>query len=113
MALILKPTPDVDQYVLWDIDAGLAILVGDRAAVSLADDVDTDRLDRADATGSSSKKGEGAWGTAGLVVNGVRGNGFLPRENLAGYLERLMDDERWYAEHDFVVPSSGDAVTAS
>ena len=105
---VLKADPDQDLYGIWSTVVDNVALAGTRAHLA-ATGVDAERIDRADAHGTSARErtddGEllrpGGWDAAGLLVREQPyapcdgyGEGWLPRERLAAFLQafRRCDD---------------------
>ncbi|MEU8537115.1 hypothetical protein [Streptomyces parvulus] len=87
--LIVKPTRDKDQYVGWSNVCEMPAGVWSRET-ALAYGFPASRLDRADATGTSSHIGDGAWGSEGFIAEQ---RGWLRRELLGDYaVEYLLGD---------------------
>jgi hypothetical protein len=96
-SFILRAAPDRDLYVLWSSVCDDAEFVGtrDEVAVYLSVQYGYDHpaerwLTRADATGTSSRIGAGAWGHD-LVVDQC---GMLRRSDLGHYAEAWAADDQ-------------------
>lgn len=89
---IIKAEPDVDFYVDWSTIVDAPCEWGPAAVFQTP--IPADRLERADATGTSSFDGFFDWDTKTLIVANMGDNEFydLPRDNLRAFLEALGDE---------------------
>jgi hypothetical protein len=88
--LIVKAAPDRDQYVGWSNVCEMPAGVWSRET-ALEYGFPPSRLDRADATGSSSHIGDGAWDDNGFVAEQ---RGWLRRELLGDYAVEYLHGDR-------------------
>jgi len=88
--LIVKAAPDRDCYVGWSNVCEMPAGVWSRET-ALAYGFPPSRLDRADATGSSSHVGDGAWDDKGFVAEQ---RGWLRRDRLGDYAVEYLHGDR-------------------
>lgn len=88
--LLVKAAPDRDQYVGWSNVCEMPAGVWSRES-ALEYGFPPSRLDRADATGSSSRIGDGAWDDKGFVAEQ---RGWLRRDRLGEYAVEYLHGDR-------------------
>jgi len=88
--LLVKADPDRDQYVGWSNTCDMPAGVWSRET-ALEYGFPPSRLDRADATGSSSRIGDGAWDDKGWVAEQ---RGWLRRDRIGDYAVEYLHGDR-------------------
>ncbi|KFG71494.1 hypothetical protein [Streptomyces mutabilis] len=106
--LIVKAAPDRDQYVGWSTVCEMPAGVWSRES-ALEYGFPPSRLDRADATGSSSHIGDGAWEDRGFVAEQ---RGWLRRDRLGEYAVEYLHGDR-EAAYALLEPFEDEAAAAA
>ena len=91
-SFIIKADPDTDLYAEWSTVVESPVKIGTREWMLADGRVSPDRLDRADAKGSSTQgdiEDWYSWSDAGWIY---RQEGFLPRSNLKEALQRILEN---------------------
>ncbi|MEU5442745.1 hypothetical protein [Streptomyces griseofuscus] len=88
--LLVKSAPDKDLYVLWSTVCDMPGGVFSRET-AMEYGFPPSRLDRADATGTSSHCGDGAWDDTGFVAEQL---GWLRRDRLGDYAVEYLHGDR-------------------
>lgn len=101
---VLKAAPAQDLYCVWSGVSDGPVWVDDRAGLARAG-VSEARLLRADRYGASSVDWQmpegypqphrhGGWDTSGFIVSSPQGQAWLPRANLAAFLQAVVAEDR-------------------
>lgn len=96
---IMKAQPDKDLYVDWSTVVDSPLEWGTAQEMQ----IEASRLERADMTGTTAYAGSGSWKSEGLIVRELGTSNttwWLPRENLAPFLESLGGDDGASASGD-------------
>lgn len=102
--LIVKAAPDKDLYVGWSNTCDMPAGVWSRET-AIAYGFPPSCLDRADATGTSSRIGDGAWDDTGFVAEQ---RGWLRRDRLGDYAVEYLQGDR-QAAYALLEPFDHDA----
>lgn len=98
--LILRTSPDRDQYIVWSNIADGPTYVGTRAdllGLAGCNEVDAveQRIARADRTGSSSHLGVGSYADPGMIYDD---RGWILRSDLAAFADAIAADDQVAAD---------------
>lgn len=88
--LLVKAAPDKDLYVNWSTVCDMPGGVFSRET-ALEHGYPRSFLDRADATGTSARHGDGAWGDSGFVAEQ---RGWLRRDRIGEYAVEYLTGDR-------------------